>query len=90
MANEPGEGENTRIVVEASWAPSDPRDKLYDDKASKTEKSVSAFRIIASFHPVLNLPVLAYDSFRSMGWARAIVMWLLIILALCGLILLLL
>jgi len=82
--------ENTPIVVEASWAPADPRDKLYDDKASKAEKSVSVFRIVASFHPVLNLPVLAYDSFRSMGWVRAIAMWFLILLILCGLILLLL
>jgi len=64
--------------IEASWAPADPRDKLYDDSASGTEKSASAFRIFASFHPVLNLPVLLVDSFRQLGAKRAILLWFLI------------
>ena len=41
---------------EASWAPEDPRDKLYDAHATRAEKTGSIFRVIAAFHPVLNIP----------------------------------
>lgn len=41
-------------VIEASWAPKDPRDRLYDEDATAGERAVSTIRIIAAFHPVLN------------------------------------
>jgi len=70
--------DNKASGIEASWAPTDPRDKLYDDSASGAEKSASAFRIFASFHPILNLPILFVDSFRQLGARRAILLWLLL------------
>ncbi|MBL4788043.1 MAG: hypothetical protein JKY60_02985 [Kordiimonadaceae bacterium] len=63
------------IVIEASWAPQDPRDKLYDDNASPKEKTQSLYRIIASFHPVLNLPILAADSYKKYGAVKAFGIW---------------
>ncbi len=56
--------------VEATWAPADPRDKLYDAHATGAEKSVSLLRIVAAFHPVLNLPVLLYDLVCRVGVGR--------------------
>jgi hypothetical protein len=61
------------IVIEASWAPKDPRDRLYDDTASSKEKAQSAARIIASFHPVLNVCVLAFDSTRRFGLVKTLI-----------------
>lgn len=53
-----------RTIIEASWAPQDPRDKLYDENASAGEKVASFTRIIGSFHPILNLFVLGFDIVR--------------------------
>ncbi len=56
--------------IEASWAPVDPRGRLYDGEASGIEKSASLLRIVATFHPVLNLPVLLYDFACRVGARR--------------------
>ncbi|PCI60632.1 MAG: hypothetical protein COB37_09360 [Kordiimonadales bacterium] len=63
------------IEIEASWAPQDPRDKLYDDTATAQEKTQSLYRIFASFHPVLNLPILVADSFKKYGTVKALGIW---------------
>lgn len=62
------------IVVEALWAPKDPRDKLYDEDASDKEKAESMVRIIAAFHPVMNAPVLIFDLMKMVGlnWSLVI------------------
>ena len=60
------------IVIEASWAPQDPRDRLYDSNATKGEKRESLFRIVAAFHPVLNFPVICMDAIRLLGPRRSI------------------
>jgi len=65
----------SETVIEASWAPQDPRDRLYDKAASSREKRFSLFRIFAAFHPVLNVPVLFYDSFRRLGFLRGMLLW---------------
>lgn len=59
------------IVIEASWAPQDPRDRLYDSNATKGEKRESLFRIVAAFHPVLNFPVICMDAIRLFGPLRS-------------------
>ena len=64
--------------IEASWAPQDPRDRLYDEDATRTEKSASVARIVASFHPVFNVFILLADSFRHLGGAKAVLLWLVI------------
>ncbi|MBL4639596.1 MAG: hypothetical protein JKY57_03600 [Kordiimonadaceae bacterium] len=69
------EASDSSKVYEASWAPADPRDKLYDVDASKAEKAGSLYRVIAAFHPVLNVPVLLLDSFRRFGWLTAGLFW---------------
>ncbi|NVJ71586.1 MAG: hypothetical protein HWE08_14605 [Alphaproteobacteria bacterium] len=63
-----------QIVIEASWAPKDPRDKLYDSSATDKERATSLIRIIAAFHPVLNAPVLCYDLLKMIGavWSMVI------------------
>jgi|GEM_PF-1999711 len=65
------------IVVEASWAPKDPRDKLYDEDATNKERAESMVRIFAAFHPVMNGPLLLFDLFKKMG-----LKWSLVVLAL--------
>ena len=67
------------ISIEATWAPRDPRDRLYDPGASSVEKVGSLFRIVGAFHPVLNLIILAYDSIRKLGAARAVFLGLILI-----------
>ncbi|MEX0299566.1 MAG: hypothetical protein AB3N28_10890 [Kordiimonas sp.] len=69
---------------EASWAPADPRDKLYDDSATRTEKTGSVLRIVAAFHPVLNVPVLIYDTFQKFGFLRSVTLWGIIVAVLVG------
>ena len=59
-------------VVFATWAPTDPRDRLYSASATKTEKTVSLYRIVAAFHPVLNLPVVTYDLIRLVGVRKVV------------------
>lgn len=59
-------------VVFATWAPADPRDRLYSASATKAEKSISLYRIIAAFHPVLNLPVVTYDLIRLVGVRKVV------------------
>ncbi|WP_262691566.1 hypothetical protein [Kordiimonas aestuarii] len=49
------------VEIEASWAPRDPRDRLYDDDATGRERTMSFIRILAAFHPVLNAFVLVGD-----------------------------
>ncbi|WP_417448994.1 hypothetical protein [Kordiimonas sp.] len=49
------------VVIEATWAPKDPRDKLYDDDATARERTMSFIRILAAFHPVLNTFLLTGD-----------------------------
>ncbi|MFC3051128.1 hypothetical protein [Kordiimonas pumila] len=75
MTSSNQDNEDKPLVIEASWAPQDPRDKLFDDSATHSEKSMSLYRIIASFHPVMNIPVLVFDSFKQMGWVRALLLW---------------
>jgi hypothetical protein len=74
MSSEEAEADDARqgapteeLVIEASWAPQDPRDRLYDKDASAQERSASLFRIIAAFHPVLNLPVVLFDLAKRVG-----------------------
>ena len=71
--------------IEASWAPQDPRDRLYDDKATRTEKSLAVGRLVGSFHPVLNVGILFIDSFRYLGGKRALLLWLAIAGLIAGL-----
>ncbi|MFC4347701.1 hypothetical protein ACFO5Q_07565 [Kordiimonas lipolytica] len=52
------------IVVEATWAPKDPRDKLYDEDATARERTMSLVRVIAAFHPVLNAFLLVFEMTR--------------------------
>ncbi len=52
------------VEIEASWAPKDPRDRLYDSNAAGPERTMSMVRIIAAFHPVLNVFVLLSDMAR--------------------------
>jgi len=63
---------NKSNAIEAVWAPKDPRDKLYDSEATPKQRGMSIFRILASFHPVLNVPVLFNDFFKALGWKRSI------------------
>lgn len=67
---------------EASWAPKDPRDKLYEVNVTRVEKVGSLFRVVAAFHPVLNLPVLVYDSFKRIGFSKTLFLWVTICAAL--------
>ena len=64
--------EGDQLEIEASWAPADPRDRLYDETATPREKFLSIFRIIASFHPVLNFFLLITDSMRRAGFIRTV------------------
>lgn len=76
----------SQYEIVASWAPADPRDRVFDQTASKAEKTASFYRIIAAFHPVLNIPVLFYDSFVRLGWKVGMLIWVLVAgLAACGL-----
>ena len=52
------------VVIEATWAPKDPRDRLYDADATKGERTMSLIRIVAAFHPVLNSFLLTSDMIR--------------------------
>ena len=45
-----GQG-NGPVVIEASWAPKDPRDRMYDEDATAGERTMSLIRIVAAFHP---------------------------------------
>jgi len=56
------------IVIEASWAPKDPRDKLYDKEATAREKAGSVVRIVAAFHPVLNFFLIIFDLIVQRDW----------------------
>ncbi len=69
-------------VYEATWAPKDPRDRLYDEDATAAEKSASAFRIIASFHPVLNFFLLLSDMMRRIGLGKSLILLVIISLSL--------
>ncbi len=71
--------ETSENEYEASWAPKDPRDKLYDTNVTAAEKVGSVFRVVAAFHPVLNVPVLMYDAFRKFGVLRSVFVWCAII-----------
>ncbi|WP_417461760.1 hypothetical protein [Kordiimonas sp.] len=69
-AQEVDEGAHTssqdeQVVIEACWAPQDPRDRLYDETATKAERTMSLIRIIAAFHPVLNFFLLLSDAVRK-------------------------
>ena len=64
-AQKPAQKPAPKQVYHASWAPADPRDRLYDDKATAGQKTGSLLRIIGAFHPVLNLGVLLYDGARA-------------------------
>ena len=64
-SDEPGTGQGP-IVIEASWAPKDPRDRLYDEDATKGERTMSLIRVIAAFHPVLNTFLLISDALRRL------------------------
>ncbi|WP_286828559.1 MULTISPECIES: hypothetical protein [Kordiimonas] len=68
------EGEG-RIVIEATWAPKDPRDRLYDEDATASERTMSLIRVIAAFHPVLNSVLLVGQLLRRMPrWALAVLL----------------
>jgi hypothetical protein len=54
------------VVIEASWAPKDPRDRLYDKDATKAERTMSLIRVVAAFHPVLNFFLLISDALRRL------------------------
>ncbi|UTW57508.1 hypothetical protein KFE96_11695 [Kordiimonas sp. SCSIO 12603] len=71
------------IVYEASWAPEDPRDRMYDQDASAVRKVGAFVRIIGSYHPVLNLPILAFDLLKKLGLSSLLFL-LLILPALVG------
>jgi len=62
-------------VIEASWAPTDPRDKLYDVSATSGQKFGSIFRVLGSFHPVLNVFILLADSVRRIGIFKSLLVW---------------
>ncbi|WP_020398868.1 hypothetical protein [Kordiimonas gwangyangensis] len=64
--NQAGQADEEPIVIEASWAPKDPRDRLYDSEATKGERTMSMIRIIAAFHPVLNFFLLINDAIRRL------------------------
>jgi len=76
---DPGNTIRTSTIIEAKWAPGDPRDRLYDEDATRTEKTVSVARLFASFHPVLNIFILFAESFRHFGKRRAFLFWLLLL-----------
>ena len=61
-----GQEDEGPVVIEASWAPKDPRDRLYDSDATKGERTMSMIRIIAAFHPVLNFFLLMSDAIRRL------------------------
>jgi hypothetical protein len=67
MSDDPESPKYSKKLVEASWAPQDPRDKLYDADASSGEKIASFTRIVGSFHPILNLFIIGFDIVRR-GW----------------------
>jgi len=69
------ESQKAKNVYAADWAPKDPRDKLFDENASPSEKVFSIFRVIGAFHPVLNIFILACDSIRKLGTSRAALLW---------------
>ncbi|WP_191253451.1 hypothetical protein [Kordiimonas sediminis] len=49
-------------VIEASWAPPDPRDLTSNENASGPEKAWSMVRIFGAYHPILNLPIIIFDA----------------------------
>jgi len=49
-------------TIEASWAPSDPRDTSVDKSANTSSKVGGITRIVGAMHPVLNLFILVYDA----------------------------
>ncbi|MCJ9430438.1 hypothetical protein [Kordiimonas marina] len=77
--------ESGGIVIEASWAPKDPRDRLYDSTATSREKTVSLVRIFASFHPVLNSIVLTNDMVRRLGAKKSLLILTILVLVGAGL-----
>ncbi|WCL52581.1 hypothetical protein [Gimibacter soli] len=72
------------IVIEASWAPKDPRDKLYDDDATASEKAGSVVRIVAAFHPVLNFFLIIFDLIRNRDWRGFLMLGVFALLILGG------
>lgn len=64
--------------IEATWAPKDPRDKLYDEGATKKERAESMVRIFAAFHPVMNGPLLLFDLFKRIGFKWSLVVFVLL------------
>ena len=66
--------EGSPVVYEASWAPQDPRDRLYDETATKAERTMSLIRIVAAFHPVLNFFVLLGGVAQKAPWYSLIVL----------------
>jgi hypothetical protein len=79
------DGATRSQAYEATWAPKDPRDRLYDEGASTKEKAASVYRVVSSFHPVLNMVVLAFDSFRRFGLMKTFMIALGILGAFYGL-----
>jgi hypothetical protein len=76
--DETGAGQGP-IVIEASWAPKDPRDRLYDKDATKAERTMSLIRVIAAFHPVLNFFLLISDALRRLPAPWLAVLGLLVV-----------
>ena len=72
------------VVIEASWAPKDPRDKLYDEDATRREKAGSVVRIVAAFHPVLNFFLIIFDLVRNRDWRGFLMLAVFAILILGG------
>ncbi len=72
------EPEEVKVAIyEASWAPSDPRDALYDKTASCFDKITSVIKIVASFHPVLNALVLLGVGLCKVGYLGVFILGLL-------------
>ena len=67
MSDKDSASDTSDIIYEASWAPEDPRDRMYDQGVSTAGKVGAFVRIIGSYHPVLNLLVLVFDLFKRSG-----------------------
>ena len=66
-SNNTDEATHKPVEIEATWAPKDPRDRMDDPGATPQQRRMSVFRILASFHPVLNGPILLYEFFKMLG-----------------------
>ena len=83
MPNKEFVSDKPEVIYEASWAPKDPRDRMYDQEASRAIKAASFIRIAGSYHPVLNLLILFFDLMKKVG-VSSLLFLLLVLPALVG------